>query len=436
MSKRKRKIFNNQEKIDYVFSQIQNIADSKKLEIIKLLDEDFISSTSGVKLVSYTRKHILNITKPYNRSVKEYWILRGWSEKEAKHQSKKYSSDYRKDCVSPFSNEFWLNKGYTLEESEYIRNSKRPIRKEYWIERGFSEDDAIVLAKNKKDSNNKAGSKKAASRSKEELRRSSNMCIEYYLDRGFSEDEAKIKIKERQRTFTLEKCKEKHGDELGFEIWKQRQEKWVNTLKNKSEDEQKEINSRKSICRLELYDSVEDCISKLKQSKNMDLFSNIEDYMDYFLNTIIKKKPYIVYHPIDKILNGISTLQKEIIPEHIIRENIEPHLKPSEKFLIKKSNKQSYRRWEENGLLRSSYEIYFYDKFIEYHPNTKIHIDKPYPNSNFRYDFLIDSKYYIEICPMFGDNDEYTNKMMKKQKVFGSILLKTIEEIDNFIESF
>ena len=37
--------------------------------------------------------------------------------------------------------------------------------------------------------------------------------IEYWIKKGFSEEEAKMKVAERQRTFTLEKCIEKYGKE-------------------------------------------------------------------------------------------------------------------------------------------------------------------------------------------------------------------------------
>lgn len=51
---------------------------------------------------------------------------------------------------------------------------------------------------------------------------------EYYLNKGYSETEAVYLLKERQRTFTLEKCIEKYGSEEGRLKWMQRQEKWLN----------------------------------------------------------------------------------------------------------------------------------------------------------------------------------------------------------------
>lgn len=50
--------------------------------------------------------------------------------------------------------------------------------------------------------------------------------IGYWLKKGYSEEDAKNIISERQRTFTLEKCIEKYGEEKGKEVWKNRQLKW------------------------------------------------------------------------------------------------------------------------------------------------------------------------------------------------------------------
>lgn len=55
--------------------------------------------------------------------------------------------------------------------------------------------------------------------------------IGYWTKRGYTEEEAKQKISERQRTFTLEKCIEKYGEEEGRKRWEARQEKWQKNYK-------------------------------------------------------------------------------------------------------------------------------------------------------------------------------------------------------------
>ena len=80
--------------------------------------------------------------------------------------------------------------------------------------------------------------------------------IKYWLNRGYSEQESKDKISERQSTFSLAKCIEKHGEELGRQVWLNRQEKWQESLQNKSIEEIQQINMKKSTGRMnQLFNS-------------------------------------------------------------------------------------------------------------------------------------------------------------------------------------
>lgn len=65
--------------------------------------------------------------------------------------------------------------------------------------------------------------------------------IEYYLNKGLTEDEAREALSDRQSTFSLEKCIEQNGEEEGYRIWKERQEKWQNTLKKLPKEERKRM---------------------------------------------------------------------------------------------------------------------------------------------------------------------------------------------------
>ena len=72
------------------------------------------------------------------------------------------------------------------------------------------------------------------------------LTIEYYLAKGYSKEEAQKKLKNRQATFTLEKCINKYGVDEGTKIFNERQKKWQNTLKNKPIEEIKRINAAKA----------------------------------------------------------------------------------------------------------------------------------------------------------------------------------------------
>ena len=54
--------------------------------------------------------------------------------------------------------------------------------------------------------------------------------LAYWLKLGYDEETAKEKLSERQRTFTLEKCIEKYGEEDGIKIFEDRQKRWNKSL--------------------------------------------------------------------------------------------------------------------------------------------------------------------------------------------------------------
>ena len=54
--------------------------------------------------------------------------------------------------------------------------------------------------------------------------------IEYWLAKGYNEEEAKEKLSQRQRTFSLEYCIKKYGEEEGRIIFEDRQLRWKKSL--------------------------------------------------------------------------------------------------------------------------------------------------------------------------------------------------------------
>lgn len=73
-----------------------------------------------------------------------------------------------------------------------------------------------------------------------------NTKLDYWLEQTNGDVErAKELLHQRQQTFSLKKCTEKYGDEEGYKVWKERQEKWQNTLKSKPDEERIEINRKK-----------------------------------------------------------------------------------------------------------------------------------------------------------------------------------------------
>lgn len=56
--------------------------------------------------------------------------------------------------------------------------------------------------------------------------------IDYYLKRGYDLETSEKMLKERQQTFTLEKCIKKYGNEIGKKMFEERQKKWQLSLLN------------------------------------------------------------------------------------------------------------------------------------------------------------------------------------------------------------
>lgn len=63
---------------------------------------------------------------------------------------------------------------------------------------------------------------------------------------GMSEDEITLALREKNKTFSLSICIEKHGIIEGMKIWQDRQEKWQTTLNSKTIEAKIEMNLKKS----------------------------------------------------------------------------------------------------------------------------------------------------------------------------------------------
>lgn len=93
------------------------------------------------------------------------------------------------------------------------RQSSSPFSKEFYLKRGFNEIEAERMAK-----------EKGIDAIKDRVGATS---LDYFLEKsGGDLEKAKILQKERQSTFTLEKCIKKYGKEEGTKRFNERQEKW------------------------------------------------------------------------------------------------------------------------------------------------------------------------------------------------------------------
>ena len=126
-------------------------------------------------------------------------------------------------------NKAWFQEKYGTEETIKKLRERSCWCIEFYLKRGYTEEEGFSMIRDVQMRNNKrlCDAKKVNSG---KYRKSNPRCIEYWLNLGYNENEAKEHISEYQRTFSLEKCINKFGEEEGRNIWKQRQEKWQKTL--------------------------------------------------------------------------------------------------------------------------------------------------------------------------------------------------------------
>lgn len=411
---------------DYIINCKKDFIDEIK-EYVKL---NYADKLSRNKIICFIKEKYRFPVVGSNTRL--YWLSRGYSEAEVnviifEMRKKKVG----KKQVSPFSNEFWTNKinektgkHYTYEEAEFKRNSLRPIRKEYWMVKGHSEEDSIIKAKEAKDSNNKKGNAGNKVSSKKQNNKTKK---EYWTLRGYSDEEAENMVKERQRTFTKEKCIQKYGEIEGLKIWEERQSKWLNSLKNK-EDYDEICKSRNIYHKAIKLSSKEEILNYLVNTLNLNIYEHeiafsMKDF-DNILDKLIIDQPYIMYTDSDNVFKKLKRYNYCFIG--VTNEDILSYidLKFSgsfNKIFYRKGKYDSYNLYVEEGyMLRSSHEINFYKACKDL--NINFEYGKKYPDSDKMCDFyLVDHDIWIEIIGLNGVT-EYDIETDNKVKEFGSIL--------------
>lgn len=302
---------------------------------------------------------------------------------------------------------------YLLDNTEQIyktqlKNKLRQIfystttmNDKYWLDRGWSEEEAKEkISKLQKKNANIFAVKKQ--NDPYFYSATTNTQIGYWTNKGYSEDEAKLKISERQRTFTLEKCIEKYGEEEGKNRWKERQNKWITTLSLKSKEEIKRINEQKSY-------SVAGVINQENVYYHIDRFSFTDQNKKIIKNSISNSNTLFEftelylkqtnndfsYHNIGVIANSkviqayYNCTQDDIFKTfYIIMDNVGIKMG---RF----GNIVAY-----GGKKLKSYGEYLIAKFLDEN-NVEYEYEKRYPNSRKKCDFFL-PKYdlYVEYLGM------------------------------------
>jgi hypothetical protein len=155
---------------------------------------------------------------------KEFWMRKGYSEEDSIKKVFEIQSENSKKFKGKRTGknkEILRKKGYTEEQIERVSLSPSNIK--FWTLKGHTEEEAkSIISK---------GQSHAAKfiDTKSRLLPSN---LDYWIKRGYNEEDSKKKVKESQTTFSKEKCIEKFGYEKGIEVFNNRTDKWLNSLKD------------------------------------------------------------------------------------------------------------------------------------------------------------------------------------------------------------
>jgi hypothetical protein len=167
-------------------------------------------------------KELNDIITNYNRLSIKSWVNKGYTEEEAKEIISEIQSKNSLMVKNRFiaSKENLLKSGYTEEQIKQI--CLTPSNNQFWVNKGYTEEESINKVKV-----NQINATKYIDYENRLL--PSN--IDYWIERGFTEQQAKKNITERQKTFSLEICIEKYGCEDGLKRFNERQIKWLTNYK-------------------------------------------------------------------------------------------------------------------------------------------------------------------------------------------------------------
>jgi hypothetical protein len=319
----------------------------------------------------------------------------------------------------------------------------------YWLSRGWTNDEAIEkIHETQKIRSNVFKDKMSKLKDTDYNKwcEKQNTKKEFYLKKGMNNEEASLALSKRQKTFSIDICLEKYGDD-GYKIWQERQTKWYESIKNivcdrdscsatynknKFGDEWI-INAIKRNAFLN-GDIILEIISKTKN----DFIYFIQEYSK--IKTILSLNDvYFLYN--SKILQDYFQLNNQQM-NIILRKELNINIKSFGNV-----------RYFNNHICRSNGEYYIAKKLLE---NNIFYIyEKKYPNSTYVSDFYIpEIDLYIEYLGMMKSKYfeiyqtklyfEYKDRYDKKEKycvdnninyLYDSNMIKIVETIKNIIQN-
>jgi hypothetical protein len=404
-----------------LFNYLSDFSEDKKGEILKM----FIEGDFNCGISSFRDKMKKKIAMPkFGKRTLIYWLSRGWSEEESLLKRKHIKRDPEK---SPMNINFWVNKGYSEKDAESKVKSQRKLNKEYWINRGYNEIEAIEQVSYFQRQQSEKLNKKIKL-NPEKYKGMFNTQIEYWIKKGFDLEESKNMLLKRQKTFSKEICIEKNGEEMGLIIWKNRQEKWINSL-NMSQYNLSDGKGIKIKERLKKH-KVKNIIKSLSIS-NKDIFiylidkcKTINDFIQEYSRYINSDDEISLY----RILKPICSLK--ILQEYycVSKNDILSLIIPK---ITQVKSKYSNYTWFNGHICRSDGE-YIIANFL-FKNNLIYSYENTYNNSKLRCDFyLTDYDLYIEYCGMKANSYDKKIKFLVERNI-NFIASDNVDDLKNKI---
>ena len=227
----------------------------KKIEITKAQFPDG-SDYVECKICGLRGKQIIqHITKVHKMTINEYCKKFNvkYEDLQTKSLSIQMSTNIKKACAEGRCG--FQKGGYNPSKEENCRNGRNSAwSMNFHKYDGLSNEEKIAKIKELS----------VRAQTSRNIRHNNTTKIDYYLTRGYTMQDAKKALRERQRTFTVEKCIAKYGKEKGLQIYEDRQKRWQNTMKSKPIEEIERINKAKlfsnrrgfSIISQELFENI------------------------------------------------------------------------------------------------------------------------------------------------------------------------------------
>lgn len=249
---------NKEDFLEFLY-KFKNYSKTPITKIFESHYEDYLEIFNVVSEKNIKRRYFNSLNKVFkywstqNTSI-DFYLCRGYSLEESKYMLKNRQSTMNANTAKKIQNS--LNLKSKEEKDDINRRKGNCNRFEFYLNKInentgklYTEDEAKNKIKNKQ---SKAFTRRWKLIKEGKIRYFTNTSINYYLDKGLCFDDAKNALIERQKTFSLQKCIEKHGKDLGIKIFNDRQIKWQKTLNDKS-DEEKESIKRSQYSRLSKY---------------------------------------------------------------------------------------------------------------------------------------------------------------------------------------